>query len=89
MPYTDAKNTIVDMSLGIPGAIVVLSQVWKDAGEETFSAVVAGLRALNYKGSLIWLAYKDWAGQDLPRFIEGVRTRDEGMQEVVREAEGR
>ena len=88
MPRADAVNTITELSEGNPGAMNVLGSVWENASEDTFSSVVAGLRALGYKGSVIWMAYKDWAGCDLKRFIEGVRVRDSGMREVVRRERG-
>lgn len=81
------KDTVVELSAGIPGAINVLARVWHHGGDNVFFSVADGLRALNYKGSDIWLAYKDWAREDLETFMLGVFTRDGDMQRVVSAAQ--
>ncbi len=89
MNIQDAQNTIVSMGKGNPGAIKVLSDVLAQLGEDTFSAVVQGLRVMKFEGPAIWLCYKDYADQDLNRFVAMVRERNADMQRLVNREIGR
>ncbi len=83
MSIQDTENTIVAMGRGNPGAIRVLTDVRRECGEDVFSAVVQGLRVMKFEGPAIWVCYKDYAGQDLNRFVAMVRERNEDMQRLV------
>ena len=83
MGVEDTNNTIVDLGQGNPGAIRVLADVHVQMGIDEFSSVVQGLRVMKFFGPAIWLCYKDYAGQDLRRFVAAVKERNEDMQEVV------
>lgn len=83
MSIIDFQATAKDISKGNPGALTVLSNVYRTRGEGEFSSVVNGLRKMGFSGSQIWLCYKDFAGEDLGRFIEAVRERNQTMQDLV------
>ena len=89
MSTRDAEITIVSMSKGNPGAIRVLSDVRRECGEDVFSAVIQGLRVMKFEGPAIWICYKDYAGQDLNRFVAMVRERNADMQRLVNREIGR
>ncbi len=89
MSIRDAQITIVAMGKGNPGAIKVLSEVLQTHGEDVFSAVVQGLRVMKFEGPAVWVCYKDYAGQDLSRFVAMVRERNEDMQRLVNREIGR
>ncbi len=89
MSIVDSQNTITKISRGNPGAITVLTRVLRERGEDQFSGVVNSLRVMGFSGPDIWIGYKDYAGEDLGRFIACVRERNEEMQGVINRAAGR
>jgi hypothetical protein len=89
MSVLDAQETILRLGDGNPGAMSVLIRVFKELGENEFSSVAQGLRVLNFSGPEIWLCYKDYAGEDLQGFVEGIRSRNQRMQDIVNREMGR
>ena len=89
MVSEDLQKTIIDLSEGNPGAITALATTYRTLGEGQFSTLVHHLRQLDFKGPEIWLCWKDYAGQDLYKFFEGVRTKDPEMVSIVNREMGR
>ena len=83
MPRSDAARTIADLSIGNSGAVVVLRTVYRDLGESQFSTLVHGLRQLDFSGPQIYVCWADYAGRDLYKFFEGVRTKDPEMIRIA------
>jgi hypothetical protein len=85
----DSKATTLDlitlMSEGNPGAINVLMQLMKETEEGLILAV--HLDDMNIRGTQIWIGYKDYCGEDIHKFAECVKTRDQGMVDKIN-AEG-
>ena len=86
MLNSDLERTIFDLSQGNPGALTALAIVYRDLGEGQFSTLVHHLRQLGFAGSQIYLCWNDFAGRDLYRFFEGVRTKDPTMLDIVNQA---
>ena len=63
------------MSEGNPGALHVICDLLK--AKDIFS--ILGLDDMNLRGSLIWLAYKDYCKCDLPQLIGAISSRDPEM----------
>ncbi len=77
------------MSRGNPREMTVLRRILSERGEDEFSGIVNSLRIMGFSGSDIWVGYKDYAGEDLARFIACVRERSAEMQGVINRAAGR
>ena len=81
-------DMIAVMSEGNPGAISVLTQISKkDVATRGFVDILH-LDDMNIRGSQIWVAYKDFAKEDIDVLIKALKDRDSKMVDVVNE-EGR
>jgi len=79
MPVRDA---LVILAEGNVGAATVLARVASgEAGGDILD--IFHLDDMNMRGIQIWVAYKDWAGEDLAVFLQGVRHHDARMIECV------
>lgn len=87
MAKVDAQKAIISVAKGNPGTSDLLARILETQGEDTFSSVIHSLRMMDLSGPQVWLCYKDYACQDLYRFIQAVRDRDEEMLELVRRRE--
>ena len=74
---------LVAMSEGNPGAINVLMQMM-DKSEMGLLDILS-LDDMNIQGTQIWIGYKDYCGQDIDKFIECVRNRDNDMIAKINE----
>lgn len=74
------QDLIILMSEGNPGAATVLMMLFPVA--ESLSTILS-LDDMNIRGSQIWVAYKDFAGKDMEKFLKAVRDRDPEMVAVV------
>ena len=74
-------NPIVVMSEGNPGATTVLVKFVQDDIMGLFD--ILNLDDMNIRGSQIWLAYKDYCGEDMELLKELVKGRDAGLVEAV------
>lgn len=83
MPISDASKTIADLAIGNSGAVEALSTVYRELGESQFSTLVHGLRRLDFSGPQIYVCWADYAGRDLYKFFEGVRTKDPEMVHIA------
>jgi hypothetical protein len=74
------RDVVVEMSEGNPGAINVMMSIINSSDEMRGSIpaamILLHLYDMNIRGPQIWLAYKDWAGQDLGKLIKAVMARD-------------
>ena len=81
----DMQTTLVDaliiMSEGNPGGLVVLGELAK---REAYLQIM-NLDAMNMRGSQIWVAYKDYCGQDIDLLIQKIDERDPAMLDKVNE----
>lgn len=76
-------DAVVDFSEGNPGSCTVLSRILKDEPPVEVLSVLLDLDDMNIRGPQIWVAYKDYCGEDLVKFRECVRSRDRKMVDVV------
>jgi hypothetical protein len=70
----------VVMSEGNPGAMSVLSQLMLKIEDLT---VILGLDDMNIRGSQIWVAFKDFAGEDIEKLKEAVKSRNKDLVDIV------
>lgn len=81
------QNAILTMAEGNPGAITVLGTCLKEQGQMDFIiGTLLDLDDMNIRGSQIWIAFKDYCGENLESFIEMVRQRDPNMVDMVNQA---
>ena len=77
------SDAIVKMSEGNPGAVRVLMDLLQ-SGDGVM--LILSLDDMNIRGSSIWIAFKDFAGQDLEVFKAAIQARDPEMVRVVNAA---
>lgn len=88
---TDLNATIIDIvtSLvdGDPGAMRVLAQMLQDP-MDVFNVLL--FDTYNIYGSDIWIAYKDYAGQDIDKLTHALKNQDERdkMIKVILDSKG-
>ena len=79
LKMTDSLTAVcIVMAEGNPGALKVLSEIVKEKGIDAFMSILH-LDDMNIRGAQIWLAYKDYCGQDLERLLEAAEARDPEM----------
>jgi hypothetical protein len=71
----------VKLAQGNPGAATVLSEVMK---QPIGILTLCHLDDLDIRGSLIWVAFKNYCKSDLAKFVELVDSRDDEMLRFVR-----
>ena len=76
------KDIIVLMSEGNIGALNVLMDIVNKYPADHIIYLLH-LDDMNIRGSQIWVAFKDWAGEDLAKLIAGIESRDREMVEWV------
>ena len=74
-------DTMVVMSEGNPGALSVLAELMKS--DELAMIDILHLDDMNIRGWQIWVGYKDHCGEDLSKFRQCIKDRDEGMVETI------
>lgn len=86
-PFKSLQDAIFTMSEGNPGAITVLGWCLKEEGQMNFMmGTLLDLDDMNIRGSQIWIAFKDYCGENLDSFIELVKKRDPNMVDMVNQA---
>ena len=73
-------NMAVKMAEGNPGAVRVISKILEDQGGLFF---LLDLDDMGMRGSQIWVAFKDYCGQDIEKLKQCLRDRDKKMVETV------
>lgn len=73
---TTVKDMVLMMCEGNPGALSVIMEILKD---EAGVLWLCHLDDMNIRGSQVWIGFKYYCGQDMKRFVECIKTRDEGM----------
>jgi hypothetical protein len=76
----DMFETIMTMVEENHGAATVIKKMERFT---KFWELLLHLDDMNIRGSQIWIAYKDYAGQDLFKFKEAVETRSQDMVNIV------
>lgn len=74
------------MSIGNPGAIRVLSEIFAKEGSLAFLTVL-DLDDMGMRGAKIWIGFNDYCKQDLDAFIKAVQSRDKEMLAMVNNRE--
>lgn len=62
---------VIKLAKGNPGALKVLCDVWDNAQEHFFDIKDSGLT-----GSFIWVAYKDYAKENIMVMLKGIKDKD-------------
>ena len=75
------SDIIYKMCEGNPGTLNVLMYYAQDFVENM--TVILGFDDMNMRGSQIWVAYKDFAGEDFEKLAEAVKRRDPELVAVV------
>jgi len=71
-------DMMVAMSEGNPGGLTVIMELIKRQPDTGF-LLLCHLDDMNIRGCQIWMGFKDYCNHDFDRFIECIKTRDEGM----------
>lgn len=81
-------DALVTMSEGNPGGLTVLTDLL--GGEDMIMgmAYVFWLDEMDMRGAQIWVAYKDWAGQDIKVLRKGIADNSGEMVKCVNESGG-
>ncbi len=83
-----AREMIVDLCEGNPGALTVLMSTYKEVGVDRFLPFVRALGERNIRGSAIWCSFKDVHGQDIEAFVRANTIADRhGLVEHTKEQE--
>ena len=82
--HDTVRDLLCLMSEGNPEALRVLLTLMEDEAGMIF---VLHLDDMNIRGSQVWIAFKDYAKEDMPTFVQAIKERSAGMIEVVN-AEG-
>ena len=85
-PILSPQDMIMLMGEGNPGAMTVLAHMMGTSAENL--PLILDLDDMNIRGTQIWVGYKLHCEQDLKRFIQCVKDRDEKMVEAIN-TEGR
>lgn len=81
---TSVMDLMTTMCEGNIGALnVIMELVKQDPDKGVFWLL--HLDDMNIRGSQIWIGFKYYCGQDMNRFIECIKTRDEGMIAKINE----
>lgn len=75
-------DLMVTMAEGNPGAVRVMIDILSQQGEEGYFTILI-LNDMNIRGSQLWIAYKDYAEEDLEVFVKAVWERSQEMVDVV------
>jgi hypothetical protein len=86
-PTVPLLDILTLLGEGNPGGLTVLAQLLQ-AEPEKFPLVLLTLECLNIRGSQIWVGYKDYAGQDLGRFVEAVLALEPDLIEAINRGTG-
>ena len=70
---------------GNPGAWQVLTTVISRAPGLTGARTILDLDDMNIRGSAIWYAFKDFAGEDYTVFVKAVQERSQEMVDSINE----
>jgi len=76
----NTRDVLVTLSEGNPGALRVLMQL---LAREGGSLDLLHLDDMNIRGTQVWVAFKDFAKEDLDTFVTAIRKRDPEMIRVV------
>lgn len=74
------KEQIVDLSEGISGAVVAMTELAKT--QRDAPALLAVLEARDIRGSDVWVAYKDECGKDADAFADYLREKAPAQGEL-------
>lgn len=81
------QSMVVKMSQGNPGALRVSLEVLDHDKSRGFMDLLS-LDDMGIRGSSIWLGFKDWAGENLDVFVQGIRDRSQPMIDKIRASGG-
>lgn len=79
------QEVIVKMAEGNPGAVRVLCELAK---AEFGIMDVLSLDDMNIRGCQIWVGYKDHCGEDLSKFRQAIKKRDQEMVTTINRESG-
>lgn len=77
------KSLVTKLCDRNPGALNVLIELFKSGADGVECLQI--LDELKLHGSMIWVGYKDYCGQDLAKFKEAVKARDPLMLVKIKE----
>jgi hypothetical protein len=78
-------DMIIRIGNGNPGAIGAMANTTRDMKLDSSGALLflEKIESLSLAGPKIWVAYKDWGGQDTQTFYDGVMSGNKDMLKVV------
>lgn len=76
-------DLVTTMSEGNPGAITAMMMLIQSTKLGIIG--VLHLDDMNIRGPMIWVGFKDWAGQDIEKFAKGIKERDPEMISAINE----
>lgn len=78
------QDIVAKMSEGNPGAINVMCSVLKAKGDLDGMMCLLNMDDMGMRGPAIWIGYKDYAKEDLDKFVEAVGNRSAEMVEAIK-----
>lgn len=75
------QDLVIKMAEGNPGALTVLCQLMERGMEGLMK--ILDLDDMNMRGSQIWVAFKDYSGQDLSVLIGALHERSQDLVDKV------
>lgn len=84
-PMDTPLDACVKLAEGNPGAAQVCALILRDDPEWGYFTLLH-LDDMGLHGPAIWVAYKDYAKQDLPTLVHALKDRSPGLVAAVRAA---
>lgn len=84
--HMSSMDVVTIMSEGNPGALRVLIELLSSGPMGMFD--VLSLDDMNMRGPQVWVAYKDFAGEELPKLLGAIKKRDPELVAVVNRHHG-
>lgn len=81
-PDMTVEDIVVLMSRGNPGAVNVLVNMLRLGAEEGLIRIL-DMDDMGIRGDMVWIGFKDYAGSDLNKFMDGLRDRDQKLVDAV------
>lgn len=75
-------DAVVTLADGNPGAVTALAELIK-ANEGEALLTMLRMDELGMTGSVIWVAYKDFANYDIPALVQGVAEQSPRMLGMI------
>lgn len=77
------EDAVIKLSEGVPGAVRVLCEIINALGTKLGASMLMELDARGITGSMLWVAYKDFANENIDALLLGVMLDNQQLRELV------